>query len=236
MIGHQDGIGTGIQGFESALDGHNALDDKGQPGNGLDLAQLLHGLAACRWGHTPQEGQPRGIHVHGYGKSAARLDHGHFFLNELQVPGLHGGHAQAADLADGLGGLDHDVGVQAVAGEGGNAGLGAAADQGGVVGLVVIKVAVVHGHRAYGTGKQGGRKGPPEEGEAGVRLAVRAEGIHVDPDPLPHLVVANGGVAYAFGTGAGHGVPAGQTIAHRAGLALAHIAPGSGHNFTVIHW
>ena len=177
-----NGGGTGLLCLQCALDGHHALDDEGTLCQLHDLGQLLHALAAGGRGHVLQERQTRCIHVHGHGKGTAFFHQVHFLPDQLQIPGLHRGHAQTLYGTNRPGGLDHDVGIQSVAGKGRNARLGAAADQGGIVGFVVILIAVVHGHSPYGTGKQGRGKGLPKEGAAGIRLAVGAQGIHIHPD------------------------------------------------------
>ena len=235
VVGHQDGVRSGLQGLESALDGHNALDDEGQSRSLSDLAQLLHGLAACRRVHALQEGQARRVHVHGHGKGPALPHQSQLLPDELHIPGLDGGHAHAAHVPDGLGGLDHDVGIQAVAGEGRNARLGAAADQGGIVGLVIVFIAVVHGDSPHRACKNGGGKGSAEEGEGGIRLAIGAEGIHIHPQPLPGIVVPDRRIPHALGPWAGDRIPASLPIADGAGLTLPHAALRLRHYFLISH-
>ena len=143
VVGHHDGSGTGLLGLQRAPDGHDALDDEGPLGQLNDLGQLGHALAACRRSHVLEEGQAGGVHVHGHGKAAAGLGLRHLLLNGVDVPRLDGGHAAAVGIADGLGGHGHDVGVGAVAGEGGDAALGAGPHQHVVVGHVGVGIGVM---------------------------------------------------------------------------------------------
>src|SRR5699024_1275561 len=48
VVGHDDRRRAGLLGFEGALDGHDALDDKGLVQDAHDLPQLFHALAAGR--------------------------------------------------------------------------------------------------------------------------------------------------------------------------------------------
>ena len=70
----------------------------------------------------------------------------------------------------------------------------------------------------------------------GVRGAVLAQGVHVHADLGPLIIIADGGIAHALGTGAGDLVFAGHAVAHRAGLAVfADALPRIGQHFSIVH-
>ena len=231
VVGHHDGGGTGLLGLESALDGHDALDDEGTLGQLDDLSQFGHALAAGRRGHVLEEGQTGGIHIHCHGEAAAGLGLCHLLFNSVDVPGLNGRHAAAIGIADGLGGHCHDVGVGAVAGEGSNTALGAGPHQHVVVGHVGVDVGVVEVHRAHRAGEEGVLEAAAEQLHVGIGGAVLAEGIHVHTDVGPLIIIADGRVAHALCAGAGDLVLAGHAVAHRAGLAVfADALAGIGQN------
>ena len=237
MVADHDGGSAGLPGLQSAPDGHDALDDEGLTGHFGDLGKLLYGLAAGGGIHALQEGQASGIDVHGHGEAAGGLDQRHLLGDGLLIPGLHGGHAHAIFSGNGVAGHLHDVCIQTVAGEGGNAVFGAGLHENVVVGQIVVLIGIVHGHRAHGASEEGKAEGLPEKIERGVGGAALCDGVHVDADFLPLVVVADGGVAYALGTGAGHMICAGSAVAHGAGLAvLAQSFPGAAENFLIGHW
>ena len=122
-------------------------------------------------------------------------------------------------LADGVDGSLHDGGVGAVAGEGQDARLGAGGDQQVVIGQVIIFVAIVKLHGAHGARHDRDGQLMPEEIKGGVRRAVLTDGVHVDAQLLPLLIVADEAGAQTFGAGAGDGVLAGHTVADLAGFA-----------------
>ncbi len=129
VVGDHDALGAGHQGLLGAPDGHDALEDKGLAGHLHHVAQLRHGLAAGGRGQVLQEGQARGVDVHGDGEGIRLPGQGQLGFQGVHVPGLDGGHAVAAAGGDGLHGALHHGGVGAVAGEGGDAGLGAGGHQ-----------------------------------------------------------------------------------------------------------
>ena len=160
----------------------------------------------------------------------------HLGAHGLLVPGLHRGHAHALAGGDGAAGGLHHVGVQTVAGEGGNAVFRAGLDQHVVIGQVVVLIGVVHGHRPHGAGEEGVAEALSEQLQGGVRIAALMDGVHVHPDALPGVEIPDGVVAYALGAGAGNVVGAGTAVAPGAGLAVgAHGLPGVGKNFGVSH-
>ena len=70
----------------------------------------------------------------------------------------------------------------------------------------------------------------------GVRGAALAQGVHVHPDICPLIIIADGRIAHALGTGAGDLVFAGHAVAHGAGLAvLPDALAGIVQNISVIH-
>ena len=70
----------------------------------------------------------------------------------------------------------------------------------------------------------------------GVRGAALAQGVHVHADLGPLIIIADGRIAHALGTGAGDLVFAGHTVAHGAGLAvLPDALAGIVQNISVIH-
>ena len=231
MVGNDDGGRSGFLRLERALDGHDALDDEGTACQCNDLLQLGHALAARRRSHVLQEGQTGSIHIHGNGKAAAGLGLVHLGLDRVDVPGLDGGYTAAACRTDGLGGHGHDVGVGAVAGKGGDTVLRAGTDQHIVIGHIGVGVRVVEVHRADRACEEGQAEALAEQLHMGVGGAVLAQGVHVDPDVGPLIIIADGCVTHALGTGAGDLVFAGHAVAHRAGLAiLADVLPSIAQN------
>ena len=227
MVGHDDRRRAGLLGFEGALDGHDALDDKGLVQDAHDLPQLFHALAAGRRVAVFQEGQAGGVHVHGHGKAAALPGLLHLGPDGVDVPGLDGGHAQAAGRRNGAGGLGHDVGVGAVAGKGRDARLCAGPHQHVIVGHVGVGVRVVEVDRPHRPRKEGIAEAAPEQLAACVDLAAGAQNIHVQPDLGPLVIVADGGVPHPLGPRAGDAVAAGHAVADWARLAgIAQLLPG----------
>ena len=236
MVGDHDGSSTGFLGLEGTLDGHHTLDDEGALGQLDDLGQLGNALAAGGRGHILQEGQTGGIHVHGNGKAAAGLGLLHLGLDSVNVPGLDGGHTAAACSANGLGGHSHHVGVGAVTRKGGNAVFGTGAHQHVIVGHIGVGVGIVEVYRTHRACKEGILEGFAKQLHTGVGGAVLAQGVHVHPDLRPLIIIADGRIAHAFGTGAGDLVFAGHTVAHGAGLAvLPDALAGIVQNISVIH-
>ena len=236
MVGHHDGAGSSLQSLLRPGHGHNTLEDKGALRPGGDLLQLLHGLAAGGGLHVLQEGQARGVDVHGDGKGIGGLYQLHLLPHQLHVPGLDGGHAAAAVFRQHLRRGPHHVVVGAVTGEGGNPRRRAGGNQDLVVLQVVVLVAVVLGHRPHGGREHRQGQLPPEELTAGVHGAVFADGVHVHTQLLPLLVVADGAGAQALGPGTWNGISAGHTVADGAGLAVGpHAGACRRQNFLIGH-
>ena len=130
----------------------------------------------------------------------------------------------------------HHGGVGAVAGEGGDARLGAGGHQKVVVGQIVVFIPIVELHGPNGGGEDGGGKLPPEQGEGGVNGSIFADGVHVDAHLLPLLIVAQHGGGGTLAAGAGHLGAAGHAVAYGTCLAVRAAAlPGVFENFVVIH-
>ena len=236
MVGDHDGSSAGLLGLEGPLDGHHTLDDEGALGQLDDLGQLGNALAAGGRGHILQEGQTGGIHIHGNGKAAAGLGLLHLGLDSVDVPGLDGGHAAAACSTNGLSGHGHHVGVGAVTRKGGNAVFGTGAHQHVIVGHVGVGVGIVEVYRTHRACKEGIPEGFAKQLHTGVGGAVLAQGVHVHPDLRPLIIIADGRIAHALGTGAGDLVFAGHAVAHGAGLAvLPDALAGIVQNISVIH-
>ena len=91
---------------------------------------------------------------------------------------------------------------------------------------------------AEGSGEDGRRKLMPEEMEADVGVCeVGAEGVHVDKNFLPLVIVSCGGVAGVFAAGTGDGVCAGTAVAYGTCLTVgANLVSCRGENFIVIHF
>ena len=122
---------------------------------------------------------------------------------------------------------------KAVAGEGGNPCLPAALHHGVVIGLLVQQMAVVGLHGPDGGGKDGQGELLPKQGTGGIHRLHGADGVHVQENLLPGLIVAAGHGAGALGPGAGNGVFTTGAVTHGTGLAGAHIPPGGGQNFLI---
>ena len=130
----------------------------------------------------------------------------------------------------------HDGGVHAVAGAGQNARVAAGGDQKIVIGGIVVLVAIVHLHGAYGGGQNGQAQLLAEEVKGGIGGTVFADGVQLHANLLPLLIVALEGHAQALGAGTGDGVAAGPTIAYGAGLTVgAHAGTGRLQNLIIIH-
>ena len=150
------------------------------------------------------------------------------------MPGLDGGDGEAGLFQSGAAGVE-EVPVQAVTGEGGNAGLPAALGQGlGVVEFVVVG-GVVALHGGDGRGEHGQRELLAKELQAGVHTAILRDGVQIQVDLLPGIVVPGSHGAGALGAGAGDGVFAGDAVADGAGMAQLQIAAGGLDRFFVSH-
>ena len=91
-------------------------------------------------------------------------------------------------------------------------------------------------HRTHGAREEGQLETLAEQLHMGVGGAVLAQGIHVDPNLSPLIIIADGRVPHALGTGAGDLVFAGHAVAHRAGLAVfANALTGIGQHFRISH-
>ena len=219
MVGDHDGFCACFFGFQGAFDGHDSFDNEGHAGGFPDGAKLFHGFASGGWVQVLKERQTCGIDVHGYGEGMGVVYQSHFFTDGFDIPGFDGGDTKAACVFDGFGGCYHDVTVGAVAGEGCNAEFGAGGYQNVVVAYVIQGVAVVEIHCTYGAGEERIFEGFAEQVQAGVDGTLFCQGVHLDADFLPFVIVADGGVADAFGAGAGHFVAAGAAVAFGTGLA-----------------
>ena len=236
VVGHHDSSRAGFLCLPCALNGHNTLDDEGALGQLDDLGKLCHALAACGRSHVLQEGQTGCVHIHGHGKAAAGLGLGHFFLNGINVPGLDGGHAAAVCCANGLGGHLHNGGVGAVAGKGSDAVLCTGAHQHIIIGHIGIGFGVVQVHSTHRACKERVLEALAKQLNMGVRGAALAQGVHVHADLGPLIIIADGRIAHALGTGAGDLVFAGHAVAHRAGLAVFSDALARiGQHFRISH-
>ena len=183
-----------------------------------------------------RKGRPAASMSMAMAKGSAAFTRSSFSRMVSRFQGLMVGTPQPPLFGDGLRRALHHGGVGAVAGEGGDAGLGAGGHQDVVIGQVVVLVAVVERHGAHRGGEHRQVQRPAEEVEGGVHRRVFADGVHVDAQLLPLLIVADKAGADALGAGAGDGVLAGQAVAHRTGLAVeAHGAPGLFQNFLIGH-
>ena len=96
--------------------------------------------------------------------------------------------------------------------------------------------AVMELQRAHGAGEHRQDEAAAEELGTEIHLAVFTDGIHVQRDLLPALIVADGAHAETLGAGTGDGVFAGKTVADGAGLAVGTAAlAGSGKDFLLSH-
>ena len=126
--------------------------------------------------------------------------------------------------------------VHTVTGEGGDSAVGAGIDEDAVILAVVVLVAIVHLHRAERGCKKRVAVHGAEQLHSRVDRLVRADGVHVDADLLPRIVVAGEAVAGGFCAGAGDLVAAGLAVAHRAGLAVrADTSACAFKNLFVLH-
>ena len=236
MVGDHDGRRAGFLRFERSFDRHDPLDDEGLVEDAGDLTQLGGALAAGRRVAVLQKGQAGGVHIHRHRKAAALFGLRHLGPDGAHIPRLDGGHPAACRRRDGPGGLGHDVGVGAVPGEGRDPPRRAGADQHIVVAHVVVGVRIVQVDRPHRPRKEGVAEGAPEQLAAGVRLAAGAEGIHIQPDLRPLVVVADGGVPRPLGPRAGDAVAAGAPVADQAGAAaLAQRFAGAAQQVVVSH-
>ena len=96
-------------------------------------------------------------------------------------------------------------------------------------------IAVVQRHGAHRACHHRDRQLVAEEIIRGVHITVFADGVHIDAQLLPFLVVADGAGAQTLGAGTGDRVFAGEAVAHRAGVAFAHAGPGLLQNFLISH-
>ena len=96
-------------------------------------------------------------------------------------------------------------------------------------------IAVVQRHSAHRACHHRDRQLVTEEIIRGVHITVFADGVHIDAQLLPFLVVADGTGAQTLGAGARDRIFAGEAVAHRAGVAFAHAGPGPLQNFLISH-
>ena len=236
MVRDDDRSGAGLGGLLRAAHGHDALDDERHGGVADDLRELLHGLAAGRRRQIFQEGEARAVNVHGDGLAAAGSGQIELFKNQLLAPRLDRRHTDTAGCADGFHRALEHRGIHTVTGEGGDAAVGAGIDEDAVIFTVVVLVAVVHLHRAERGCKKRVAVHGAEQLHSRVDRLVRADGVHVDADLLPRIVVAGEAVAGRFCAGAGDLVAAGLAVAHRAGLAVrADTSACAFENLFVLH-
>ncbi|MPM60312.1 hypothetical protein SDC9_107163 [bioreactor metagenome] len=94
----------------------------------------------------------------------------------------------------------------------------------------------MQGHCADGSRKYRQIKGLTEDLEGGVHGLILADGVHVDAQFLPLLIVADEAGADPLGSGSRNGVFTDQTIADRAGLAVgADTGAGVFQYFLICH-
>ena len=236
VIRHHDGACAGLQCFARTGHRHNALDDKGHLCVVDDFPQLLHRFAAGGRGQVFQEGQTCGIDVHGNSQRMRRLDGVQLGENGIPVPGLDGGHTAAARFFDGGQRALHHGGIGAVAGKGGNAGTLTGGYQNVVVSQVVVQLAVVQFHGAHRRCHNGRCKCLAEEGKGGIHRLVLADGVHVDAQFLPFLVIADKTGTQPLGARPGDGIFAARAVADGADLAVrAYARACILQNLLVVH-
>ena len=138
--------------------------------------------------------------------------------------------------ADGLGGHFHHGGVGAVTGKGRDAIFCTGAHQNIVIGHIGVGFGVVQVHRTHRACKEGVLEAFAKQLHVGVRRAALTQGVHVHTDLGPLIIIADGSIAHALGTGARDLVFAGHAVAHRAGLAVfANALTGIGQYFRISH-
>ncbi len=234
VVGDDDAGGAGLQGLPGPRSGHDAFDEEGELDILDDLPQLLHRLGAGGRCQPLEEGQAGGVDVHGEHLGPGGLGAVQLGVQGIPVPGLHRGDAPAPGGADGGSGGGEHIRVGAVASEGGNACIRTGGDQDVVVLHVVELVPIVEVHRAHRAGKDGELISLAKEREAGVHRFVLADGVHVEAERLPCLVVADGHGAGALGARTGHRAAAGPAIAYRAGFTVGTAAGAGGRQYVLI--
>ena len=138
--------------------------------------------------------------------------------------------------SDGLHGALHDGGIGAVAGKGQDPGLGTGGHQKVIILHIVIAVAVMQLHGAHRPRHHRQRQPVTEEIKGGICRTVFTDGVHIDTQLLPLLIVADKTGTQSLGAGAGNGVFAGQTVADLAGLAVRpDLSTGMIENLLISH-
>ena len=215
---------------------HNTLNDKGHVGIIDNFTHLRNRLASRVGIHRFQEREAGAVNVHGGGENVIIIQNIKLFKNSLFVPGLDGGHTDAANLDHVLNGTFHDFRVDAVAGERHHAVFIRGFNQNRVVCKVVVLGSVMHIDGAEGSHEYRGAECAAEHFKGHVGIGIRAQSIHVDTDFLPFVKVACGNIAGSFAAGAGHSVRTGTSVAHGTCFAVrADTIACSGENFIIIH-
>ena len=94
-------------------------------------------------------------------------------------------------------------GVGAVTGKGRDAIFCTGAHQNIVIGHIGVGFGVVQVHRTHRACKEGVLEAFTKQLHVGVRRAALTQGVHVHTDLGPFIIIADGGIAHALGTGAG---------------------------------
>ena len=105
-----------------------------------------------------------------------------------------------------------------------------------VVMLFISFIAVMQGNGAFRARKEGIAEFLAKKLQRSIGFNIFADGIHIDADGLPFIVITHGGIACALCAGTGNLIAAGFTVANIAGLAVrADTAAGIFEHFIEIH-
>ena len=220
VIGDDDTVAPGFEGFERAFGGHDALDDERRFPRGFDEdAQIgdalgIDGFAAQL--HVDQSGR---VHVHGHGHRAGGDGVGHARERLLHSPGFDGGHAPAVQRLDRLQRAVKGF-VGRIAGEGGAAGGVSSFDDALAVGALAEVGSVIELHAADRRGEHGHGERASKELAARVLAAIGVERVEHELHFRERGDVAHERGAGPLAAHAGHLAAAGAPVAHRADAAL----------------
>ena len=204
MIGYNDCRCSRIFRFQCTSSGHNAFDNERHTCHLSHFAKFFHSLAARRRGQILQERKTCAVNIHSNCKRTRSFYQLHFFTDGLQIPRLHCGDSGSACCLDSCGGTFHHFCIGSVTGKCGNSAFCTGINQNIVVCQVIVFISVMQGHSSHRACKERILECPAEQLNGSIDRLIFMDGVHINTDLLPFLVVPERIVSHSLGSRSRH--------------------------------